>query len=271
MYSTIRVSSEEYERLYGPGLYATYLPELGPLVGLTPKSQERLIAALRAEGDVALRGIADLTCLEMLDLGNHSEGFDASDAALYLNVSDLSPLKNLTRLRMLHLTGTYVKDISPLRYLTSLEILGLAYTHVSDISPLENLTNLTNLNLGKGVPVSDLSPLRNLKRLERLWIDGIDSNSLAPLEGLPSLEILVIPFTNIQNITPLVKLKNLKLLDIRWSNISNESYLKLKEGLPNTIIVRYDHQMPLATPYLPKNFTISEKVEKRLREMGYIV
>jgi hypothetical protein len=77
-----------------------------------------------------------------------------------------------------------------------------------------------------------------------------------------------VPHINIQNITPLAKLKNLKILDIRWANISEENYQKLKKELPTTIIVRYEK---LTRPEnIPEGWEVTKKVERWLREMGYI-
>ncbi len=79
-------------------------------------------------------------------------------------VSDLSPLRELTGLTGLELSDTLVSDLSPLRKLTGLTRLWLDDTQVSDLSPLRELTGLTSLWLD-GIPATDLRALRKLTRL----------------------------------------------------------------------------------------------------------
>jgi len=62
-------------------------------------------------------------------------------------VTNLSPLAELTSLEWLNLNNTQVSDLSPLVELKNLEGLGLHHTQVSDLSPLAELKNLERLNL----------------------------------------------------------------------------------------------------------------------------
>lgn len=127
-----------------------------PYIGLDVESKKKLTTALESEGDSALQGIADLTCLESLDLKG-------------TEVSDISPLSGLTNLKSLKLYSTEVSDISPLSGLTGLESLDLGGTIVSDISPLSGLTNLDYLVLSS-TKVSDVSPLSGLTDLTYLYL-----------------------------------------------------------------------------------------------------
>ena len=54
-------------------------------------------------------------------------------------ISDISPLANLTGLRVLALTGNNISDVSPLIVLSELELLALDNNDVSDFSPLKEL------------------------------------------------------------------------------------------------------------------------------------
>jgi len=60
-------------------------------------------------------------------------------------ISDISPLANLTSLRYLYLRFNQISDISPLAGLTSLRSLGLNENQISDIKPL-----VDNPGLGEG-------------------------------------------------------------------------------------------------------------------------
>ena len=70
-------------------------------------------------------------------------------AVLDTQVSDVSPLRNLTHLRQLVLLEPRVSDVSPLATLTELRTLDLCGTQVKDLSPLASLTNLERLALKK--------------------------------------------------------------------------------------------------------------------------
>lgn len=68
---------------------------------------------------------------------------------------DLSPLKNLSNLRTLHLDYVPISDITPLKELVNLEELSIDYTNVSDIQPLEGLRNLKELYIGNCKSITD--------------------------------------------------------------------------------------------------------------------
>ena len=86
-------------------------------------------------------------------------------------ITDLSPLKELTNLSELCVYGSEITDLSPLKGLTNLKNLDLRWNQISDLSPLKGLTNLRVLSL-TGNQISDLSPLKGLTKLEHLWIAG---------------------------------------------------------------------------------------------------
>ena len=114
--------------------------------------------------------ISDLTGLELAtNLTWLHLGYDAtvSFPRNSNNISDFSPLSNLTRLRMLDLADTGISDIALLSNLTGLEQLYLSNNDLSDVSALSNLTSLRFLYLSNN-DLSDVSALSNLTSLERL-------------------------------------------------------------------------------------------------------
>ena len=84
-----------------------------------------------------------------------------------VQISDITPLANLTSLRRLDLTNTQISDVMPLANLTSLVSLDLTDTQVSDVTPLANLASLLLLDL-TDTQVSDITPLVNLTSLKSL-------------------------------------------------------------------------------------------------------
>ena len=104
------------------------------------------------------RNISDITGLEFavnleeLNIsGNPISGFSPLAGCTNLirlfawdtpNISDISPLANLTKLEQLEVTGSDVHDISSLVRLTNLRVLQFYSSDISDISPLSGMTKL---------------------------------------------------------------------------------------------------------------------------------
>ena len=62
-------------------------------------------------------------------------------------VIDITPLKKLSKLEWLDLTGTWIKSISPVTCLVNLKELNLSYNNISDIEPLKKMKNLEMIDL----------------------------------------------------------------------------------------------------------------------------
>ncbi|CAL6044783.1 Conserved_hypothetical protein [Hexamita inflata] len=64
-----------------------------------------------------------------------------------MNLTNITPLSALTKLRQLSATANKIHDLQPLQALTSLNKLELEMNKIIDISPLKSLTNLKTLNV----------------------------------------------------------------------------------------------------------------------------
>ena len=97
-------------------------------------------------------------------------------------ITDITPLSNLTNLMELNLSENFIEDLRPIKNLKSLKILNLTENEISDISPLQNLTNLHTLILDENF-IEDLSPVRALRKengkgkLQNLTYDGNPVNN----------------------------------------------------------------------------------------------
>lgn len=145
-----------------------------------------------------LTPIADLTSLHTLSLDD-------------TRISDLSQLAGFTSLRTLTLVLTKISDLSPLVGLSSLHTLTLGLTQISDLSPLAGLTSLRKLVLVL-TKISDLSPLADLENIESLSLNGTQITDLAPLSSLKSLQTLLLEQTSVSDLSPLVCITSLRAL-----------------------------------------------------------
>jgi len=113
-------------------------------------------------------------------------------------VSDVSPVRALTKLKNLKCAGGKLIDLSPLEGL-KLATLDLSGTQVSDLSPLKGMP-LSSLDLGVS-QVRDLSPLKGMP-LTSLILNGTPVVDLSPLKGMP-LTTLHLSYTKVRDLSPL--------------------------------------------------------------------
>ncbi len=238
-------------RIPDPNLRAVIAESLGksPNDSITVEEMGQLTRFKRY--DTALdRGIEDLTGLQFAtnleDLVLGWWGHDGNQ------VSDLSPIAGLTKLRRLNLLNNPISDLSPLRDLTNLTELHLNDTLVSDLSPLSGLTNLTSLNIHPTLAtnlsplaglinlrsiafsnknLSDISPLAGLINLESIFCWGHAISDLSALRGLTKLEHIDFCGGNISDLTPIAGLTGLKKLYLGNEKVADLSPIAGLTGL----------------------------------------
>ena len=118
------------------------------------------------------------------------------DASRVGKVSNLTGLEHATQLKVLDFESHNLSDITPLAQLTQLTSLNLdgyfGDNNVSDITPLAQLTQLTELDLRHN-NISDITPLASLENLQKLWLLGNPIPDTSPLVSLldksPDLEV----------------------------------------------------------------------------------
>jgi serine/threonine protein kinase/Leucine-rich repeat (LRR) protein len=188
-----------------------------------------------------LKGVAALPAEKQVEavikkLQELNPGFDGKEAHkievgavtelqfISANVTDISPLRALQRLRNLNCYGSFpnrgkLSDLSPLKGMPLTE-LNCGWTRVSDLSPLKgmalaflacNNTQVSELSPLRGMPlagldcrytrVSDLSPLNGMS-LTWLYCGGTPVSDLLLLKGMP-LTRLDCSETSVSNLSPL--------------------------------------------------------------------
>ena len=176
------------------------------------------LSGLYLGDDDGISSLSTLTVLTELDL---SRNYD---------ISDISPLENMTGLTWLDLSVNEIEDLSPLENLTGLTELDFSGNGIEDLSSLENLTGLTELDLSDN-DIEDLSPLENMTGLTWLDVSGNEIEDLSSLENLTGLTELDLSDNDIRDVNPLKSLTALTRLDLFDNEISDVSSLENLTGL----------------------------------------
>lgn len=140
---------------------------------------ERILASRPSVGGMLDNSVGEklkyCTKMKYLDLGHNDTLTDISfvkympDLEVFIiainqNITDISPLKNCTKLEYLEINSTPVADISCLEGLTGLHHLNIACTQVRDISPLYGCTELERLWIGRytEVPAEQVAKMQEI-------------------------------------------------------------------------------------------------------------
>ncbi|MDH5216756.1 MAG: leucine-rich repeat domain-containing protein [Gammaproteobacteria bacterium] len=180
---------------------------------------ETLVSIDCSSGDI-LEGLEHLTALTEIRFKESK-------------ISDLSPIANMTKLKVLQLddrvnsTQGEISDLSPLSNLTELTTLRLNRHRIKNISPLANLVKLVDLDLSSN-EIEDLSPLENLTNLVKLDLLINNVVDIGPLAKLNKLEFLNISANKVSDIRPVSKIGSLKDLRINSNEVAD---LSAVEGL----------------------------------------
>ena len=171
--------------------------------------------------------------------------------------SDISFASNLVNAKRINLESCDISDVTPLSQLTQLEDLDISYNKIVDISCLENL-NLESLEIGDNL-ISDISVIENMDKL--FWLHACNNQItfIPNTEKLVNLKYLFLannPITDISplynlnlvesdlsciaitDLSPLYHMDNLtRLYLININTINDQAISELQSALPNCEIV----------------------------------
>ncbi|WP_039866482.1 cell wall-binding repeat-containing protein [Peptostreptococcus anaerobius] len=142
-------------------------------------------------------------------------------------VIDLTPLKKCKNLETLELddqylakseqnpTDKYLTDISPLKGLTKLKKLVLKNNKIENLSAIGSLTELEELDLYGNKGIKSINGFENLKKLKKLLLNRTgEITDISPLKECKDLEELSIQYNKVSSIEALKDHEKLTLLDI---------------------------------------------------------
>jgi internalin A len=168
--------------------------------------------AAKLEGEMT---VADLRKVRSVDLTRGGAEVESLDPCI---------LPQLTSLHHLYIGKGTITDLTPIKGLTKLEGLRISMNPVSDITPLAAMLAMDRLDLGRTM-VRDLTPLKKMTKLTELQLDDTPVEDLTPLAGLTSLERLSIKRTRVSDVSPLKGLRKLKFLYVGGSPIESSGGL----------------------------------------------
>lgn len=174
-------------------------------------SDPKLETALRNALSIKDRPITQRDAYQVQSLGLSQEA--NSDAAF----SDIRALSYFVNLKELYLDGNKISDLSPLRNLTKLKVLTFEWNRqITDISALSGMKQLEKLSV-KQNKIVDLSPLAGLTSIWELQLNSNQITDISPLAGLKGLKALFLSdnpisdYSSLKDIYPKLEAKDFEL------------------------------------------------------------
>ncbi len=153
------------------------------VIDLSPLAESEQLIHLYLHGNETIQSVAPLENLSQLKTLTLD----------YVPVGDeIDALGDKPHLQLLSLNDAHITDIAPLKSLSRLEELHLANNDIVDISPLSGLSNLEELGLQANRNIVSIRPLAGLDRLDKLDLQdvpvGDEINLLSQLDHLKFLD-----------------------------------------------------------------------------------
>lgn len=196
---------------------------------------EEQLEVLVISGIDDLDGITDFQNLKWLELYNTfvddisqlsgMKNLEILDLTGNYDLVDLEPIRDLSNLTALYLSGNRIEDYKVIRDLPLLDTLTIDSTQVTDLGFLTGMESLTSLVLTNNYQLSDLTPLSELPGLSQLALSNNSIVDFAPLENATGLTYLEISSSGLENIDFLNNMSNLTYLDLKDNYISDVSGL----------------------------------------------
>ena len=163
----------------------------------------------------SIKGLEAAKNLETLTISGNPE--DSSKS-----FEDLTPLKDLKKLKLLRLSHNAIKDLTPLKDLTGLEKLYISHNQIEDVSIINNLKDLKSLDISVN-KVNNISVLKDLTNVENLDIRNNEISDISVTKNYKKLNWLMANNNKIKDISTLKNNKELNYLDLENNQIEDVS------------------------------------------------
>ena len=225
------------------GLESLYLDDVDSLEVLRPLTNLKWLTLDGFYGTDDLSVLGTLVNLEYLELHGMGNG-----------VKSFAPLKNLTSLKELNLSGGgFYFNTTDIFDITSLERLNLAGTTFgSDFSQIAKLTNLKYLNLNKA-HVTVNNQVQSSGYYTEVYYDSVELGEVLPaIAALTNLEELYLRENKIETIDALSALTQLRYLDISDNYVKDLTPLSSCTALTSVIA----SGNPIMAETIPEGVTV---------------
>ena len=153
-------------------------------------------------------------------------------------ITDFSPIKDMTELRELTIYGNEISDLNDLKNLTNLEHLYIGNTGITDISIVEKMIDLIDFD-AQNNKISNIDILANLKDLETLNLSNNNISDIKSLSNLKVLKNLNLKKNKISDINVLNEMQNIDTIELEEQTI-NFAMNKNSTSIPSLFIDALD-------------------------------
>ena len=215
-------------------------------------SDVKTVSTIKGQGlgIVSLAGLEHCKALASLELADN-------------RISDISPIKGLTRIQLLDLSNNEIEDISAVATLEGLQYLELSDNKVKSLDAVKSLERLSSLYVSQN-SVSDISPVLQLKKLSSLYLDHTDIEDITGIGALDRVGSFGLRGNRIKDLTPLQGARPGSFLFLEDNQITDLAPLiaMCKQDLEGE-----KRFAPYLQIYLRGNPLRSEAAKAQLREM----
>ena len=131
----------------------------------------------------------------------------------------LSALEKISTLNSLDISKSDISDIRPLKDAKKLRVLLMNHNLITDLSPIDSLS-LRWLDISYN-PIFDLASLSKMHTLETLWASFMDVKDISPLRGMKNLKYVSLEHNSIQDVSVFSSIKSVEFLGLAQNEIED--------------------------------------------------
>ncbi|MBW8050042.1 MAG: leucine-rich repeat domain-containing protein [Cytophagales bacterium] len=189
-----------------------------------------------------LVNLIELDCsdneLEDIEPLRYLDSLERVDFSLNTDISNIEPVRKLTKLVELRFGKIDIKSLEPVKNLTNLIELDCFNTEISSLEPLKGLRKLALLNCSY-TKITTLDPISKHRYIAWLYISGNTIDDIGFLKNFTFLKELDISKTSVSSLDAIQKLEFIEMLKCFYTKISKEEVQRFKKKHPRCAITYY--------------------------------
>lgn len=133
------------------------------------------------------------------------------------DISDIRPLQDAKKMRVLLMNNNLIVDLAPIRTL-SLRWLDISYNPIFDLGPLSKIHTLETL-WGSFMDVKDITPLKGMKNLKYVSLEHNVIRDVSVFSSIKTVEFLGLAQNEIEDFHDLGKHPTLKFISMKGNPV----------------------------------------------------